>query len=135
MEELQYTPFTYINTINKKSGIYPQDNLDKFNEIYNQFVVNMAYYRYSDTIMIVEEISRMNNLTNLQHFTYLYYTIPQSSKRYGKWHKVELNPQIEVIMAVYKYSYEKAKSVLDLFTDYDIENLKRNYLNIGGVQK
>lgn len=133
--EIVYTPFTYINTINKKVGVYPKDNIDKFNEVYSQFVTNMAYSKYPDTVMIAEEVSRMNNLSNIQHFEYLYYTIPQSNKRYAKWFKPEENVQIEVIMALYKYSYEKAKSVLNLFTDDDIEKLKRNYLSIGGVEK
>lgn len=135
MTEDATTVFSYISTINKKVGKYPQDDLDLFNSIYSQFVVNMAYCRYADTILIVEKLAMMTNITNLQHFEYLYNNITKSNKRFAKWNKVDVDSNIDVIMVAYKYSYEKAKSVVDLFTDDAIEKLKLSYLNIGGVER
>lgn len=119
------TVFDYINSVNKKAGINPRDNLDEFNATYTQFVVNMAYCRYPDTIMIVEDLVLRPNLTNLQHYDYLYHTVPKSNNRFSKWHKVDSSLEIEVIQAVYKYSYNKAKEVLDLFSQDDLEKLKQ----------
>lgn len=135
MAEDATTIFSYISTINKKVGKYPQDDLELFNSIYNQFVVNMAYCRYADTILIVEKLAMMTNITNLQHFEYLYHNIAKSNNRFAKWNKMDLNSNIDVLMVAYKYSYEKAKSVVDLFTDAAIEKLKLSYLNIGGVER
>lgn len=135
MEDSKTNIFSYIDTINKKAGKFPLDDIEKFETVYNQFVVNMALMRYIDTIMIIEEVSMMNNLTNLQHFEYLFNTVPQSNKRYGKWHKPEKDEYINLLIIVYKYSYEKAKSVIDLFSIEDLELLKTKYLNYGGVEK
>jgi hypothetical protein len=135
MEDIKIDIFSYINTINKKVGIYPSDNLDIFESTYSQYVVNIALMRYADTIMIIEQLSLMNNLTNQQHFEYLYNTVPKSNKRYGKWHKPPKDEYIDLVMLVYKYSYEKAKSVIDLFKIEDLELLKTKYLSYGGVKK
>jgi hypothetical protein len=135
MEDIKIDIFSYINTINKKVGIYPSDNLDIFESTYSQYVVNIALMRYADTIMIIEKLSLMNNLTNQQHFEYLYNTVPKSNKRYGKWHKPPKDEYIDLVMIVYKYSYEKAKSVIDLFKIEDLELLKTKYLSYGGVKK
>lgn len=118
------TPFDYINTINKKVGIFPRDNIDEFNSIYNQYVVNLAYCRYPDTIMIANDMALMGNISNEQHFDYLYEVIPKSNNRWAKWHKVAPELNIEVIQEVYKYSYEKAKSIVGLFTEDQIDELK-----------
>lgn len=131
----EVTIFTYINTINTKVGVFPSDDIDKFEEVYNQFVVNMAYCRYPDTIMLVEDLVLMNNISNIQHFEYLLNTVPKKNGRYAKWNKVEVNSYIEVIMEVYKYSNEKAKSIVDLFKTEDLDRMKLNYLNYGGVKK
>lgn len=135
MEDSKVNIFSYIDTINKKVGIFPLDNLELFETTYNQFVVNMALMRYVDTIMIIEEVSLMNNLTNLQHFEYLLNSIAKSNKRYGKWHNPPKDEYIDLIILVYKYSYEKAKSVIDLFKIEDLELLKTKYLSYGGVEK
>ena len=135
MEDNKVTVFSYIDTINKKVGIFPLDNIEQFESIYNQYLVNMAYCRYLDTVLIIEELSNMNNLTNIQHFEYLFNSIPQSNKRFGKWHKPPQDEYIDLIKIVYKYSHEKAKSVLDLFKVEDLELLKTKYLSYGGVEK
>ena len=135
MDTQPVTIFTYINTINNKEGLFPDDDIDTFDSIYSQYVVNMAYCRYPDTIMLVEKLVIMNNISNKQHFEYLYNTVPKKKGRYPKWNKPDVNSYIAVIMEVYKYSNEKAKSVIDLFVTEDLENMKLNYLNYGGVKK
>lgn len=135
MEGIKVNIFSYIDTINKKVGIFPLDNLEVFESNYNQYVVNMAFMRYVDTVMVVEELTLMNNLSNIQHFEYLFNSVSKSNKRYGKWHKPPKDEYIDLIILVYKYSYEKAKSVIDLFKIEDLELLKTKYLSYGGVEK
>jgi hypothetical protein len=125
--------FDYIGTINKKVGKMPSDDMDEFESTYNQYVVNLAFSKHLDTILIAEELTRMPNLSNLQHFEYLYHTVPKGN-RWASWGKEEKVLNIEVIQEVYKYSYDKAKSVMDLFTDEDIEILKTKLIT-GGKEK
>jgi hypothetical protein len=124
--------FDYISTINKKVGKMPSDDMDEFESTYNQFVVNMALGKHADTIFFAHEMDCTQNLTNLQHFEYLYYSVPKGN-RWAKWGKEEKILNIEVIQATYKYSYEKAKAVIDLFTDEQIEILKAKLI-IGGKE-
>lgn len=116
--------FSYVSTINKKVGVYPIDNMDEFESVYSQYVVNLAFCRYPDTIMIIDDVLLMNNLTNLQHFDYLYNSITKKN-RYTPWNKVEKNLEIELIQQIFNYSHDKAKAVLDLFTAEDIEKFKK----------
>jgi hypothetical protein len=124
--------FDYISTINKKVGKMPYDDMDEFESTYNQYVVNMAMSKHPETVLFAEDLACRTNLTNLQHFEYLYYSVPKGN-RWAKWGKEEKLLNIEVIQATYKYSYEKAKSVLDLLTDEQIEILKTKLI-IGGKE-
>ena len=123
--------FEYVSTISKKVGIFPQDNMEEFNSVYVKHVVNLAFCRYSDTIFIVDYLVINPQLTNLQHFEYLYNTVPKINNRYSAWSKEEKSVEIEVIQDVYKYSYEKAKSVIDLFSQKDLDILKTKILKGG----
>lgn len=123
--------FDYIRVISSKSGAMPRDSLDEFNSVYVQHVVNLAFCRYIDTIMIVEKLCLMRKLTNLQHFDYLYNSIPKGIRN-AKWNKKE-EPQIdlEVISAVYNYSINKSKDVVNLFSTTDLELLKTKLIKGG----
>jgi hypothetical protein len=124
------TLFDYVGTINNKVGVMPMDNIDEFNSVYVQYVVNMAFCRYTETIMLVDELVLMNNLTNLQHFDYLFNTVPQG-KRYSKWNKADKNLELDTIVRIYNYSYDKAKQVVDLFQPDDLEKLKERLFQGG----
>jgi hypothetical protein len=122
--------FDYISTINKKVGKMPYDDMDEFESTYSQFVVNVAFSKHPDTILIASDLACMQNLTNIQHFEYLYNVVPKGN-RWAKWGKEEKVIDIEVIKEVYKYSYEKAKSVVHLFTDENIQYLKTKLITGG----
>lgn len=123
--------FDYVSTINKKAGIYPHDNMDEFNSVYVPHVVNMAFCRYTETIYMIDWLVLNPQLTNLQHFDYLYNSVTKNN-RFSAWgKKEEKNLEIEVIQTVYKYSYEKAKSVLHLFSQEDLDILKTKILKGG----
>lgn len=115
--------FDYINSINKKVGVMPRDNLGEFESVYNPYIVNLALCKFPDTILLVEDLVLRTNLTNLQHYEYLYYTVPKGN-RWLPWNKGATHLDISIIQEVYKYSYEKAKDVVDLFTTEDLEKLK-----------
>jgi hypothetical protein len=122
--------FDYVSTINKKVGVYPDDNLEEFESVYEPYVVNMAFCRYPDTIEHVDFLVSNPNLTKRQHFDYLYYSVPKKN-RYEKWNKVDDDIRLETISAVYNYSINKAREVVDLFSDEDLELLKTKLIKGG----
>jgi hypothetical protein len=54
-------------------------------------------------------------------------------KRFSKWHKNELNPELELIKQFLGYNNKRAEEVLDLFSKEQLAEIKE-YLNTGGVK-
>ena len=66
-------------------------------------------------------------------FDYLQKSI-RKNKRYSKWLKQESVENLDIIKQFYGYSDTKAKEVMDILTEEDIEFM-RNKLATGGVGK
>jgi hypothetical protein len=122
--------FDYVSTINKKVGVYPEDNMDEFESVYEPYVINMAFCRYPDTIQYVDFLVCNPSLSKIQHFDYLYHSIPKKN-RFDKWNKVDDDIRLETISSVYNYSINKAREVVDLFSDEDLELLKTKLIKGG----
>ena len=45
-------------------------------------------------------------------------------KRFSKWFKKEENENLDIIMSHYDYSYEKARQVLSLFNEEQLQQLR-----------
>ena len=75
----------------------------------------------------------MNKYHHLEHrlqFDF-FINIIKKKKRWSKWVKPQDIANLELIKQHYGYSNEKAKSVLELFSNEDIEELKRKGLKGG----
>ena len=66
-------------------------------------------------------------------FDYLQKSI-RKNKRYSKWLKQESVENLDTIKQFYGYSDTKAKEVMDILSDDDIQFM-RDKLNTGGVGK
>ena len=55
-------------------------------------------------------------------------------KRYSKWLKKSKNDNIDLIKKFYGYSYTKAKDVVDILSEDQIEHI-RSKLDTGGLRK
>lgn len=128
------TPFDYINTINKKSGINPRDDMNEFEGVYSPYIVSRQFSYFIDTIMDANELNirstEYHGLTKIQHYDYLNNSI-QKGSRYTKWVKPKKDDIITLIQTVYGYSVKKAEEVLDIFSEEDIKNLYMK-VNEGG---
>lgn len=104
---------------------------------YSPFLVARSLSYHADCILIVNELNirgrSEHNLSNKMHYEFLLYSV-EKKKRWAKWAKQDKDDTISLIMDKYKYSYEKALEVVDLFSDDDIEHLKRGG-DTGGVSK
>ena len=115
-------PFEYIKAINDtKKDIMVDDIAEKG---YNPFIINRNFSFFNDTVLYANEMNRFHYLDHRLQFDF-FINIIKKKKRWSKWVKPQDIENLELIKQHYGYSNEKAKSVLELFNNEQIEELKR----------
>ena len=115
-------PFEYTNAINyTKKDIMVDDISEK---AYSSYMINRQLSYFPDTVLAANEMNRNHHLDNRLQFDF-FINIIKKKKRWSKWIKPQDINNLELIKQHYGYSNEKAKSVLELFSNEDIEELKR----------
>mgnify|MGYP003635343042 FL=1 len=114
-------PYDYLNAINTtKKNVIVDDVTEKG---YSAFMVNRSLSYFNDTVLLANEMNRYHHLANKLQFDFLINTV-RKQKRFAKWAK-PLNPvNLEVVKEYYGYSNEKARQVLTILSDGQIEILK-----------
>ena len=121
-------PFEYIKSINEsKKDIMVDDIAEKG---YNPFIINRNFSFFNDTVLYANEMNKYHHLEHRLQFDF-FINIIKKKKRWSKWVKPQDIANLELIKQHYGYSNEKAKSVLELFSNEDIEELKRKGLKGG----
>jgi hypothetical protein len=124
-------PFDYVNSINiSKKDIMTDDISEK---AYPAFMVNRALSYFNDTVLYANEMNVNHHLDNILQYHFLI-NIVRKKKRFSKWLKPQEVNNLELIKEYYGYSNEKAKSVLSLFNNEQIELLKQRIYK-GGKRK
>ena len=124
-------PFKYLNEINYgKRNIMVDEETEK---AYVPFVINRSLSYFPDTVALANEMNRYGHLESRLQFAFLINTI-RKRKRFSKWIKPEIENDVEVVKEYYGYSDEKAKSVLSLLNNEQIEELKKRIYK-GGKRK
>ena len=124
-------PFEFVKAINlSKKDIMIDDLVE---QEYNAFIINRALSYYSDTILYANEMNKNHHLDGRLQFDF-FINIIKKRKRFSPWLKANEIENLNVVKEYYGYSDEKAKSVLSLFNNKQIENLK-NRIYKGGRTK
>lgn len=119
----------FMNSINfdKKNVIRDGLSPEAAEKLYPSFIVNRGLSYFPECIFYVNEINLLNIVDRLQHYEYLLYAIPKG-KRFSKWGKAEKDDEIiGCIMKKYNYSRIRAKEVLPIMSDNDVEILINSY--------
>ncbi len=112
----------FFNSINKsKKDIMSGD--EKAEKHYIPYVINKSMSYHKDTIFRSNFMNSMSNLDKKMQYHYYLYSLPKGT-RYAKWHKEE-DSRIELLMAFYGYSKGKAKEVLGILSDSQLEAIKQ----------
>ncbi len=115
-------PFDYLNAINTtKKDIMVDDIAEKG---YNSFMVNRGLSYFADTVLYANEMNKHHHLDGRLQFDF-FINIIRKKKRFSKWFKATEDENINTLKEYYGYSDEKAKSVLSLLNNNQIEDLKR----------
>ena len=100
---------------------------------YNAFIINRGLSMYQDTILFANEMNKYHHLdARLQYDFFI--NIIKKRKRWSKQIKPQDIDNLELIKEYYGYSNEKAKSVLPLFSNEELEILKQRIYK-GGKRK
>ena len=114
-------PFEYTNAINyTKKDIMIDDVAEK---AYSSYMINRQLSYFPDTVLAANEMNRNHHLDNRLQFDF-FINIIKKKKRFSKWAKPINIENLELIKEYYGYSNEKAKSVLSLLNDAQINELK-----------
>ena len=114
-------PFDYLNAINvTKKDIMVDDVSEK---AYAPFMVNRGLSYFPDTVLFANEMNVNHHIDHRLQFDF-FINIINKKKRFSKWAKPIDIENLELIKEYYGYSNEKAKSVLSLLTNDEINELK-----------
>ena len=124
------SPFAYVNSISHSKNIKSLSPLDE--SIYNTFITNRNFSYFVDTILIANEINMRHTADKKLQYDYLLNKI-RPRKRFSKWNKHITNGNIELIKEYYKVNDIKAKTILTLLSEQQIDHIKTK-LSKGGVK-
>lgn len=123
------SPFDFINAITyNKNDIMVDDWAEKQ---YVPYIVNKGLSYGADTVIQANEMNSRPHLDKKLQFQFLINNI-RPKKRYNKWIKAEKIESIEVIKQYYGYSTDKARQVLPLLNQSQIDLIKQK-LEKGGI--
>ena len=115
-------PFEYVKAINNtKKDIMVDDIAEKE---YNAFMVNRSLSNFQDTVLYANLMNVNHHVDARLQFDFFINTI-RKKNRFSKWLKPLDYKDLDVIKEYYGYSNEKAKSVLSLLDNKQIEELKK----------
>jgi hypothetical protein len=112
-------PFEFVNAIN-----YTKDNImtEENESSYNSFLVNRSLSYFKDTVLLANEMNTNHSVANKLQFDFFINTL-RKRKRFSKWQKPEVNDNVNVIKLYYGYNEEKARQVLPLLSDNQLDIL------------
>lgn len=125
-------PFEYVKAINNtKKDLMVDDVAEKE---YNAFMVNRSLSNFRDTVLFANLMNLNHHLDSRLQFDFFINTIKKKN-RFSKWLKPIKYEDLSIIKEYYGYSDEKAKSVLSLLDNKQIEELKRRIYKGGRTNK
>ena len=119
----------WLGSINySKVNILTDDNQSQ----YVPFVINRAMSNFSDTVFWSNEMNRLHTLPKYMQYDYLRHSV-RKSKRYSKWYKPKKDKQVEIVSQYYDCNIERAKEMVSLLTDIQINDIEQQ-LHKGGLK-
>ena len=116
------SPFDYLNTINDTKIDIMKDDVDE--RAYNSFMVNRSLSYFPDTVALANELNRYHHLDKKLQYHFLL-NIIRKRKRFSKWIKADVVADIDVVKQYYGYSNNKARQVLSLLSEDQLNTLRQ----------
>ena len=121
-------PFELIKSISNSKKDILENEKD-----YNAFMVNRGLSYFPDTVIYANEMNKYHHLDGGLQYQLLI-NIVRKRNRFSKWNKSTESDDIKIIKEYYGYSNEKARDVLPLLSNDNL-NIIRNRIQHGGIQR
>ena len=115
-------PFDYVKAINTTKKNIMVDDITESE--YQPFLINRSLSYFPDTVLYANEMNQYHHLPSRLQFDF-FINIIKKRNRFSKWFKPSEIQSIDIIKEYYGYSNEKAKSVLSLLNNSQIEDLRQ----------
>jgi hypothetical protein len=122
------SPFDFINAIHHSKEELIVDEWSE--KQYSPWLINKGLSYGADTVIYANEMNSRPHITARLQFDFLINTV-RPRKRFNKWLKPETVDALETVQEYYGYSIDKARQVLPLLSDVQLEIIKKR-LNKGG---
>jgi len=118
-------PFDFVNAINgsKIDLIRNSENPTLAEKSYSPFFVNRAFSYYPDTILYSNEVNRINHVDSILQNDYYLNSI-RSAKRFSKWHKRQLDSDVECVQEYYNVNYLRAVEITKILSKEQLDLIK-----------
>ena len=121
-------PFELIKAISNSKKDVLENEKD-----YNAFMVNRGLSYFPDTVIYANEMNKFHHLDSRLQFDFLI-NIVRKRNRFSKWNKSSESEDIKAIKEYYGYSNEKARDVLPLLSNANLNTIKGR-IQHGGQQR
>ena len=112
------SPFFYVNAICEKTPV-EEGEVRRF---YSPYLTNHSLSNQMDCVLLANQMNLTPNLPPLTQFDFLWGTV-RKGKRFGKWHKPQEQPHLELVMTYFGYSKQKALEALKVLTQSDLKRM------------
>ncbi len=119
-KEKGISPFDILNSIYFSRSFVLDENTEK---AYVKYVLNKGLSMGEDTIYYAAEMSRFSHITNHMHHDFLNGVV-RKRKRYNKWIKSTKDDNIKIVRFFMNCSISKAKEVLTLLNEAQVNELR-----------
>ena len=126
--EKTMNPFALISSISNTKLDILENEKD-----YNAFMVNRGLSYFPDTVIYANEMNKFHHLDSRLQYTFLI-NIIRKRNRFSKWNKSDESEDINAIKEYYGYSNEKARDVLPLLSNENLNIIKGKIFH-GGTQR
>jgi len=121
------SPFEFIKSISSSKKDIMENEKD-----YNAFMINRGLSYFPDTVIYANEMNKFHHLDSRLQYSFLI-NIVRKRNRFSKWNKSIESENINAIKRYYGYSNEKARDVLPLLSNENLNTIKRKIFH-GGKQ-
>ena len=122
------SPFKFIKSISSSKKDIMENEKD-----YNAFMINRGLSYFPDTVLYANEMNKFHHLDNRLQYSFLI-NIIRKRNRFSKWNKSIESENINAIKRYYGYSNEKARDVLPLLSNENLNIIKGKIFH-GGTQR
>ena len=133
--ERMYELKDYLKAINETKEPLLDSDDKTWEKKFPPFVINRCLSMFYDTIMHSNEMNGLHFLPKRMQFHYLINSIRKKKRFGGKWLSQSKLKNLDVVKEYYGYSNNKAKEILNLLSEGQIEELKMSLTKGGRKNK